>query len=751
MTPQQWIKATNAIGIVSKSGRYGGTYAHTDIAFEFASWISPEFKLYIIKDYQRLKKDEADRFAIGWDVKRELSKINYRIHTDAVKEFLITPTLSPQEMAYTYASEADILNMALFGKTAAQWRSEKGIKGKTPNIRDFASAEELVVLINLEDTNADLIRQEVPKIERLKMGISSKWALEWVEKYQAYKIHAMTDGEKDMGNVWDVRHQSGDEYELIHIWDDNSNDQNRNTSNLWRFIRQQDGSYKIQSARTGKFAHDGQIDKDGKSLPWLSQTSDGTAFEVEFFASDGDKISYNYSEDWMAQLPDDAVLSSVNLPGSHDAGTAAIVEDGIPQVSFTSCQKYYYEEQLNVGVRSFDIRCNALSDDAALSDVIIIHGNERWHCSNRDATDLTLDNILNESVRFLEEHPTETVVMMVKPDDGSTVGLVKAMASFIKAEVAKGDECHVWTGNEIPSVKEARGKIVFLRRYEIDKSKYDPAADGLQERWFGIDLSKWDDYSYGDTKYAIKIYGQDQYGTAVYAQDAYSENANGKIEYIEGTMAQTTGADTTHAIPADSWIFNYTSCSKWIPLNVTRDLNPQLFADEFGKDKSGYIDNRRLGMVMLNFVDRPMSRLIYETNLKDNDFLTAKAVFPESISLSQGQRLSDAKLSGQLGGGRWVFEKGDYVPTLEDFKSGKTFRLKFIPDDDRLQGVERDVTITSFEQKTPAGQTDADKNGSASGTNTSDSTAMAAIAAAAMIALLALLGALAAVKLRKEH
>ena len=169
LTPQQWIKATDAIGIISKSGRYGGTYAHTDIAFEFASWISPEFKLYIIKDYQRLKKDEASRLAIGWDVKRELSKINYRIHTDAVKEFLITPTLSLQEMAYTYASEADILNMALFGKTAAQWRSEKGIKGKTPNIRDFASAEELVVLINLEDTNADLIRQEVPKIERLKI------------------------------------------------------------------------------------------------------------------------------------------------------------------------------------------------------------------------------------------------------------------------------------------------------------------------------------------------------------------------------------------------------------------------------------------------------------------------------------------------------------------------------------------------------------------------------------------------------
>ena len=156
-------------------------------------------------------------------------------------------------------------------------------------------------------------------------------------------------------------------------------------------------------------------------------------------------------------------------------------------------------------------------------------------------------------------------------------------------------------------------------------------------------------------------------------------------------------------------------------------------------------------MVMLNFVDRPMSRLIYETNLKDNDFLTAKAVFPESITLSQGERLSDAKLAGQLGGGRWVFEEGDYVPTLEDFKSGRTFRLRFIPDDDRLQGIEKDVTITSFEQKTPAGQNAADKKGSVSGANTSDSTDMAVLAAAAMIAVLALLGALAAVKLRKEH
>lgn len=583
------------------------------------------------------------------------------------------------------------------------------------------------------------------------MGTSSKWALEWVDKYKAYKIHALTNGEKDLGKVWDVDGQSGGEYVLIHLWGDNSNDKNNNTSNLWRFIRQSDGSFKIQSARTGKFVHDGGVNSTGGSFDYLAQSDSGTDFEVELFASDGEQISYDYSQDWMAELPDDAVLSSVNLPGSHDAGTAAIVEDFVAQFSFSSCQKYYYEEQLNVGVRSFDIRCDARKDDAKPSDVRIVHGSSTWACSNRDDTDLTLDNILTESVRFLDEHPTETVVLLVKPDDGSVEGLARAVGNFIKTEAAKGDDSHVWTGNEIPSVKEARGKIVFIRRYEIDTAKYDPADDDLQERWFGIDLSDWDDHPYSDTKYAIKIYGEDDCGTSVYVQDAYSEKASGKMDYIEGTMAQTTGTDSTHAIPSDSWIFNYTSCAKWIPLDVSRDINPKLFKDDFGSSKSGYIDNRRLGMVMMNFVDRPMSRLIYETNLQENQFLTAKAVLPESISLKQGQRLSDAKLAGQIGGGRWVFENADYVPTSDDFKNGRTFRLKYIPDDDRLQGVAKDVTITSFEEKSAAGGKDAGRNDKAAGADTSDSTDMTAITAAAVIAILALLGAAAASGLRKEH
>lgn len=184
MTPKQWIERMGAIGITSQAGRYGGTYAHSDIAFEFASWISPEFKLYIIKDYQRLKIEEAHRLEIGWDTKRELSKINYRIHTDAIKEFLITPELTKQEQGYTYATEADILNMALFGKTAKQWRDETG--NKKLNMRDFASVEQLIVLVNLESMNADLIREGIPANERVqKLRSVAYYQLHSLEKSKA--------------------------------------------------------------------------------------------------------------------------------------------------------------------------------------------------------------------------------------------------------------------------------------------------------------------------------------------------------------------------------------------------------------------------------------------------------------------------------------------------------------------------------------------------------------------------------------
>ena len=193
LTPQKWISTTNAIGITSKSGRYGGTYAHSDIAFEFASWISPEFKLYIIKDYQRLKADESHAKSLDWNIKREITKSNYRIHTDAIKENLI-PNLTPQQIACKYASEADLINVALFGQTAKQWRNQHSeSKG---NIRYEAKIEQLIVLANLESLNAEYIREGISPAERLsklnKIAIyqlNSLWnnSLKSIEKLKSLK------------------------------------------------------------------------------------------------------------------------------------------------------------------------------------------------------------------------------------------------------------------------------------------------------------------------------------------------------------------------------------------------------------------------------------------------------------------------------------------------------------------------------------------------------------------------------------
>lgn len=163
LSVKQWVTKTKSIGIIAKAGRYGGTYAHKDIAFEFASWISPQFKIYLIKEFQRLKEEEFKQ--LGWDIKRNLAKINYRIHTDAIKENLIPPELTSRQINLVYASEADILNMALFGMTAGQWRDAN--PDKKGNIRDYANASQLVCLSNLENLNALFINEGISQSERL--------------------------------------------------------------------------------------------------------------------------------------------------------------------------------------------------------------------------------------------------------------------------------------------------------------------------------------------------------------------------------------------------------------------------------------------------------------------------------------------------------------------------------------------------------------------------------------------------------
>ena len=194
LSPQRWIENTNAIGIISKSGRGGGTFAHPDIAMEFASWISAEFKLYLIQDYKRLKSDENSKLSLGWNLNREISKINYKIHTDAIKEYLLKD-LTNEQLSYKYASEADMLNVALFNKRAKQWREENpDLKG---NMRDYASLNELLVLANMESYNAILIGKGMDQKERMiELRKLARNQLMSIEKLNNTEIKSLEDKSK---------------------------------------------------------------------------------------------------------------------------------------------------------------------------------------------------------------------------------------------------------------------------------------------------------------------------------------------------------------------------------------------------------------------------------------------------------------------------------------------------------------------------------------------------------------------------
>ena len=489
------------------------------------------------------------------------------------------------------------------------------------------------------------------------MGTTSKWKLTWVKDYNAYQIESISEGEKDTGLALDVQSESGRMNTTINLWVEEEFDHNQNTSQLWRFFKQSDGTYLIQNARSGLYILE--------TVNGLKLGEQGTKIDLSILAGNTEKTKYYYAENWMANIPDDALLSSVNIPATHDTGTAGVVEDDIPQVSITSCQNLYYDEQLNMGARSFDIRANATKDDASVADVKIVHGGELWQCQEKNGSDLTLQSILNTSLGFLEKHKSETVILTVKSDAGSTIGLEHAVAEFIEKNKDK-----VYSGGDIPSMKEARGKIIFLRRFNLTKN-YESSV----ERAMGFNLANWDDIKYKDYKYAYKLY--DDGKNHVYIQDAYNTYGSEKWPYILETMKQTTGQDTSHPIEYNSWVFNYTSCSRGAPLGLTQEINPRLF-----KDEDNCIDNRFLGTVMLNFIDEPMSRLIYETN--SNMIFEPKLPTPE-VEVEYGQTLAEATLKGieNAPAGTWKFEDAAHVVTDQEVADQTKFELTFLPADNK--------------------------------------------------------------------
>lgn len=524
-------------------------------------------------------------------------------------------------------------------------------------------------------------------LNTFNIGTYWRWLLTYVPKYDAYMIESVnqysTLGVEPTNNVWDVIGESGGQAGL-NLWEKQSKDRNYNTSQLWRFIGRSAESLVIQNARSGQYVYVNSSD-------FLNQGYTKQQFEVSLLSTEASEGTSAFLPkgadsggcDWMANIPNSALLSSINIPGTHDTGTGGVTEDrGIGGIgdtlSLTQCQKYYYEEQLTTGIRSLDVRCSASSDTATAAETKIVHGSDTWKCYNRWGKVLTLEEILNTSKEFLAEHPTEAIVMMVAKNDGSEKGMIHALADYISK-----NKNLFWQTNShsVPTMKEARGKIVLVSRFNVG----DTDVDGIDETWFGPQLDDWDDFDYGSTEGLINISSDSGY--KAYAQDAYNElSSNGtKQRFIQGAIIDSSGS----SIPGDAYIWNFTSSALAFPQEIARDINPWLWGFD------DLLKQGRMGMVMLNFEDIKLSRKIWETNY-DADFFTADCTFPESLTVTYGDTMAEATMNGQEGDGTFtiVEEDLDYRPKVSD-AGVKKVTVCFTPSDSRMKTVKQEVTITS--------------------------------------------------------
>ncbi|MBR4308964.1 MAG: hypothetical protein IKT58_05120 [Oscillospiraceae bacterium] len=422
------------------------------------------------------------------------------------------------------------------------------------------------------------------------LGQSSRWLLRYNSSYKAYEIastkYETEKGLSTTGKVWDTGSEKADTD--LNVWSSQSKTNNENTSQFWRFVKNSDGTYLIYNAKSGKY-----VAISGEKLTQGSK-SQAQAFELSLLStvstSDYGNVFGGTREElnWMKSIPDTVLLSEINFPATHDTGTMAVIQDMnsvLDNMSVTKCQKHYFEEQLATGVRSFDVRTNASASNKTVHDVMIVHGGEHFQCYNRYGGKLSLGELLDISKLFLSKHPSESIIMLVKPDAGTHEDVARTLGAYIDANPEL-----FWQSNTVPTLRQARGKIVLLRRFETNSSN--------QKTAFGPDLTKWDDQDYAASKSLVKL--PQSSGAQVYVQDAYQQTGGAKKEYVQGAM------NASASVPKNAYIYNYTSCTLGFVIDTSRDVNEWLS----GLDLKG----KRLGNVMLNYSDLILNRKIFRSN-----------------------------------------------------------------------------------------------------------------------------------------
>ena len=515
------------------------------------------------------------------------------------KKWYVTPCTVPHKAKETQPwTQNDGLYMELFARNTMNSVSVKNREGN----------------IETDGMNLNLYN----------IGQSSRWLLRYNSTYKAYEIASTKyETEKGLGltgKVWDTTSEGADTD--LNVWSTQSKSGNENTSQLWRFISNSDGSYYIYNARSGKFVcvngstlTQGELSKAQAFVLSPLSTSSGSAYG-NVFSNTREELR------WMKSIPDTVLLSEVNLPGTHDTGAMAVVQDMsgvLDNASITKCQKHYFEEQLATGIRSFDVRCNATSSAKSVDDVMIIHGNGMIQCYDRYGKALTLGNILYLSQEFLKAQPSETVVLLIKPDDGTHEDLARTLKAYIDTHPAL-----FWQSNTVPTMRQARGKIVLLRRFETN------STNGLTA--FGPDLTQWDKQDYAATKGLVKLPGTT--GCSVYIQDAYQQTGGAKKEYVSGAISQSP------SVPKNAYIYNYTSCTLGFVIDTTRDVNAWLYQQA--------LDGKRLGHIMMNYSDFILSQKIYRSNRFTQPFLDPDVTLRHSLNLESDISLNYLIPTSQL-------------------------------------------------------------------------------------------------------
>jgi len=480
------------------------------------------------------------------------------------------------------------------------------------------------------------------------LGTTSKMRLSWDSHNSAYVIYTYKTYHEDelLDYVWDVEGQSTSAGAKVHVWSRHSPSASKATSQNWLFLPQTDGMYWIQNVRSGFYVSLSNTasgsDSDGNKLV-LSATPLKWNLEIlDPLEKASGNSSYFDMVDWMKYIPNTTALTMISMPGTHDTGTAKAYGSDNPQASLTQCQKLYIYEQLAVGVRFFDLRLGIdFIDDR---DPAIFHGD--FICYNKDGSFLRLSHVMKMFYDFLDEHPSETLVVLASAANSSAdeKNITLSIEKYLSASPDR-----FWDKEDIPTLGDVRGKIVMLHRYVV-------TGNTLDRTLFGLDLSAWSSFTndFKNEGKAVKIYNLK--GIEVWVQDYFDTNATTKIGYVTATLAQ---ADTV--LKENVYLLNYTSCTSSNPFSAARDMNRNLAT----KDPFAKATKKPIGIIVMDYIDANWSRKIVELNFGGP---VPAVSLPKTVHLVYGQTLAEAQLDGGFSRLNGIFSFSDplFMPRVAD-------------------------------------------------------------------------------------